>query len=136
MNIEKFKKDHNEIMALMTELKKLVQSGIAENAGPIAKQIVAMSSLIKLHLAAEDQVFYPALLKSKDPSVSKIGQKFQLEMGDIASAYKQFAGKWNIESKVSSDPAGFKEEANNVFTVLHQRIQKENQELYPLADQI
>lgn len=136
MNIEKFKKDHDEILALVTELRKLAHLGTAENAGSIAKQIVTMSSLIKLHLAAEDRALYPAFANSKDPSISKIGQKFQREMGNIASAYMEFVGRWNLESKVSGDPMGFKEEANNIFKALHQRIQKENQELYPLADQV
>lgn len=136
MNIEKFKKDHNEILALVAQLRTIVQSGIAENVDAIAQQIRTMSSVIKLHLAAEDRVLYPALAKSQNPTVSKIGEQFQLEMGGIASAYMEFAGRWAIGSKVSGNPEGFKDEANNLFKALHQRIQKENQELYPLADQI
>ncbi|RJF91907.1 hemerythrin domain-containing protein [Noviherbaspirillum saxi] len=136
MNVEKFKKDHNEILALVAELRTITQAGIAKNADAIAQQIRTMSSVIKLHLAAEDRVLYPALAKSQNPAVAKVGERFQQEMGGIAAAYMEFAGKWTIGSKVSSNPEGFKEEANNLFKALHERIQKENQELYPLADQI
>ncbi len=136
MNIEKFKKDHNEILTLVTQLRKTTQAGIAENANEIAQQVRAMSALIKLHLTAEDQVLYPALARSQNSSISKIGEQFQLEMGGIASAYMEFARKWTIGSKVSDNPDGFKEDANHIFKALHQRIQKENQELYPLADQV
>ncbi|MES2149064.1 MAG: hemerythrin domain-containing protein [Pseudomonadota bacterium] len=136
MNIEKLKQDHNEIMAQVTQLKKLCQSGIAENADAIARQIVTMSSVIKLHLAAEDLVLYPALAKSTDAGIAKIGKQFQQEMGGIAAAYMKFAGSWTTGKNVSSNPEGFREDANNIFKALHQRIQTENTELYPLADQV
>lgn len=57
-------------------------------------------------------------------------------MGDIAAAYMKFAGNWNIAKKVSADPEGFREDANNIFQALNRRIQLENSKLYPLADQV
>lgn len=136
MDIEKLKRDHNEILAQVTQLKKFSHSGIVENADAIARQIVSMSSLIKLHLAAEDRVLYPALAKSADPDIARTGKEFQLEMGDIAAAYMKFAGNWNIAKKVSADPEGFRDDANNIFQALNRRIQLENSKLYPLADQV
>ena len=136
MNIDKFKKDHEEILAQVNDLRELVQSGISENAAAIAKLVVTMSSAIKLHLAAEDRMLYPAYSKSNDSSISKIGQMFQKEMGEIASVYLEFVKRWSIPSKVSADPMRFREEANSIFKALHQRIQRENKELYPLSDQV
>jgi hemerythrin-like domain-containing protein len=136
MNIDKFKKDHDEIVSQVNELRELVQSGIMENATEIAKLIINMSTVIKLHLAAEDRMLYPAYSKSKDSSISKVGHMFQKEMGDIASAYLEFVGRWNRAARLSQDPAGFREEANNIFKALHFRIQRENKELYPLADRV
>ena len=136
MDIEKLKRDHSEIMAQVTQLKKLTQSGIVENADAIARQIVAMSSLIKLHLAAEDRVLYPAFAKSANPDIARTGEAFQRNMGDIAAAYVKFAGNWNIATTLSENPEGFREEANNIFKALHQRIQMENSELYPLAGEV
>ncbi|MYM85748.1 hemerythrin domain-containing protein [Rugamonas sp. FT82W] len=136
MDTEKFKRDHGDIMAHVTQLKKFTQAGIVENADAIAKQIVAMSSVIKLHLAAEDRVLYPALAKSADPDIARVGKEFQQNMGDIAAAYMKFASSWNTGKKVSEDPDGFRIEANSTLKALHQRIQMENNELYPLADKI
>ncbi len=136
MDIKKFKKDHDDILALVAQLRKTTQTGIVENANVIAQQIRTMSAMIKLHLTAEDQTLYPAFARSQTPSISKIGEQFQMEMGGIASAYMEFARKWAIGSTVSGNPESFKEEANHIFKALHQRIQKENQELYPLADQV
>jgi hemerythrin-like domain-containing protein len=136
MDIEKLKLDHNKIMEQVSQLKKLTQSGIAENADAIAKQIVSMSSLIKLHLAAEDRVLYPALAKSADPHIARAGQDFQRDMGDIAAAYMKFSGAWNVGKKVADDPEGFRDDANSIFKALNRRIQMENKDLYPLADHV
>lgn len=136
MNIDRFKKEHDVVFAAVSELRNVVNSGISKNADAIVKAIVSMSSTIKLHLAAEDRFLYPTLASSANPAAVRLGKKFQDEMGGIATAYMDFAGKWNIESKVAADPEGFRADANNIFKALHQRIQRENQELYPLAEQI
>ncbi len=136
MNIDRFKKDHAAILSAVTELKGLVSSGIPENADAIAKAIISISSIIKLHLAGEDQVLYPALANSANPDLVQLGKAFQDEMGGIAAAYMGFAGNWNIASKVTANPEGFRTDANNIFKALHQRIQRESQELYPLVEQM
>ena len=136
MNIEKFKDDHVAVMTSVTRLKELSKAGISENADAIAKTLVNMSAVIKLHLAAEDQYVYPTLAKSSDPSVAQMGKKYQDEMGGLATAYMGFVSRWNLGSKVSADPEGFRAEANEVLKALHQRIQKENQEFYPLVESI
>lgn len=134
MNIEKLKNDHHSILESVTELRKLIQAGVSENAIVIAKMIVSMSSAIKLHLAAEDQALYPVIVNSADPATSEIGKKFQAEVGGIAAAYMEFAGMWNLSDKVAENPGGFREHANSIFKALHQRIQLENRELYPLVE--
>jgi len=136
MNIDRFKKDHAAIFTAIKELKSLVSSGISENADAIAKAIISISSAIKLHLAAEDQFLYPALANSANSAAVQLGKKFQDEMGGIAAAYVEFAGRWNIASKVTANPEGFRADANNIFQALHQRIQRESKELYPLVEQI
>jgi hemerythrin-like domain-containing protein len=136
MNIDKFKQDHVVILTEVTELRKLIQTGVLQNADAIAKKIVSISSTIKLHLAAEDRTLYPRMLGSDDPDIAQIGKTYQAEMGNIASDYMEFSRKWNLESKVSDNPEGFKEEANNIFKSLHQRIQRENRNLYPLAERV
>jgi hemerythrin-like domain-containing protein len=136
MNIDKFKREHVDLLAAVTALRELVQTGVKEHADAILGQLVAMSSVIKLHLAAEDRVLYPALVSAADPLVAETGKRFQTEMGDLAQAYTAFVSRWNMASKISHDPEGFRSDANNVFKALHQRVQRENRELYPLAEQV
>jgi hypothetical protein len=136
MNIEKFKQEHVDLLNAVTVLREFVQAGVQENADAICKQLMSMTSAIKLHLAAEDRMLYPALAGARDPSVAQIGKQFQQEMGGIAEAFAAFATRWNLASKIAASPAGFKDDANTVFKALHMRVQRENRELYPLAETI
>lgn len=134
MNIDKFKHQHVDILEGIAALRHATQAGISANAAEIARLIVSMSSIIKLHLAVEDQVLYPALRNGSNTTLATLGQKFQDEMDAIASAYMGFAARWNHAAKVSSDPEGFRLDANTVLKVLHARMQKENTVFYPAIE--
>lgn len=136
MNIDKFNQEHASLLASVTTLRELVHAGVAANAEPIVRQLVAMSALVKLYLAAEDRVLYPALAGAADPRVARVGQQFQQEMGGIAASYGAFVSRWNLPARLAGDPQCFRDEANAVFKALHQRIQREGHELYPLAAQV
>lgn len=136
MNIDKFKREHVDLLTSVTALRELVQSGVQEHADAIFKQLFVMSSTIRLHLAAEDRMLYPALARSADPVVAQAGKQFQQEMGGLAETYSAFAARWNLTFKIAAEPQRFREEANEIFRALHQRVQRENRELYPLAEQV
>lgn len=79
-------------------------------------------------------MLYPALIGAADQQVAETGKRFQQEMGDLAQAYGAFVASWNLASKIRHNPEGFRSDANNVFKALHTRVQRENKELYPLAE--
>jgi iron-sulfur cluster repair protein YtfE (RIC family) len=95
-----------------------------------------MSSSIKLHLAVEDSILYPALQSGNNAAVARMGKQFQDEMDAIAAAYLNFARNWNNATRVSRDPEGFRSDANIVLRVLHARMHKENTVFYPAIEAI
>jgi hypothetical protein len=115
MNIDKVDHDHIEILHYIDQLRLLIGAGIAHNAPSIAGLIVAMSSSIKLHLAVEDRVVYPALANS----------------GDFAQRYMVFVRRWNTAAHVAQAPQTFRTEANAIFKTLFERTRREANELYP-----
>lgn len=133
MNISKFKHQHEDILAAVAEMRRLVRDGIPQNADLIARLVIGISATIKLHLLREDAHLYPALAAANH-HLADMGRRYQTEMGQIADAYRRFAGKWNTAKQVNQQPEQFREEANAVFKVLYQRIQRENVELYPAVE--
>ncbi|WP_066151717.1 hemerythrin domain-containing protein [Hydrogenophaga pseudoflava] len=131
MNIDKLKHQHQDIIGAISALRTLAQAGVAQNAADIARLVVSMSSTIKLHLAVEDQALYPALRRGGNPELARMGQQYQEDMGPIAQAYDAFARRWNRPESVRSDEQGFRDDANRVLRMVHERMQRENRDFYP-----
>lgn len=134
MDIGKFKQTHLEIHACIRELREHSKAGIADHAAQIARLVNTMSSLIKLHLAAEDRGLYPALERCGDARVSRLGQQFQQDMATLLPQYTAFARKWVTATQVKADPEGFRADANSVLRALHDRIGREDRDFYPALD--
>jgi hemerythrin-like domain-containing protein len=134
MNIDKFKHQHEDILADIAALRRLVQGGIEANAERIAARIIAMSGNIKLHLAVEDKVLYPALRGSGDAALARMSNLYQLEMNGIVSSYLAFATTWNAAAHLQAAPEKFRTEANTVLRKVYHRIKKEDHEFYPAAE--
>ncbi len=131
MNIDKFKHQHVDILQRIAQLRTLTHAGVETNAQAIADGIIGFSSLIKLHLAVEDKALYPALQRSGDAELARMGQQYQQDMGPIAQAFDGFARRWNTAASLRSNPEGFRQDANTVLRRVYERMQRENREFYP-----
>ncbi len=134
MNIDKFKHQHLDILSAITGLRKLVRDGIAAHAHDISQCIIAMSGVIKLHLAVEDRVLYPALEASGNAELADMSRHYRDEMDGIAGAYLAFAAKWNKPRLLMAQPEDFRQEANQVLKTLYERMKKEDGEFYPVIE--
>ena len=131
MNLDKFKHQHTDILRSIATLRALAHAGVEANASAIAHGIVAMSGTIKLHLAVEDRALYPALQRGTDVDLARMGQRYQQEMGSIARAYEGFSRRWNRPESVRRAERDFRDDANRVLRMVHERMQRENREFYP-----
>lgn len=134
MNIDKFKQQHVDIIKCISDLRELSRSGVGDNAEKISQLIISMSSMIRLHLAVEDNALYPALKTSSNSSLARMGERFQDEMGSIASAYLSFARRWNTAANLRQNPDEFRADANNVLKLLFDRMRQEDTEFYPAIE--
>lgn len=134
MDIDRFKHQHVEILQGIASLRKLAHAGIQENAHNIARQIVALSNIVKLHLAIEDRILYPALQQASNARLAQMGQAYQDDMKGIANAYIAFSRRWSSAAAVAGQAEQFRTEANSVLKIVHARMQKENTEFYPAIE--
>ena len=133
MEIQRYDNDHRQILEQIDALRTLSRAGVRENANAIAELITRTASHIKFHLAAEDQVLYPALARCGKPDIAAIGRHYQQEMQGLAAAFADFVQRWRVPAKLAADPEGFRRDANTVLRALFERLQRENAELYPAA---
>ena len=136
MDIDRFKDQHVEILQGIANLRKLAHAGVQENARNIARQVVSLSEVVKLHLAIEDRILYPALQQANDTRLASMGQAYQHDMKGIANAYIAFSRRWSSAEAVASQADQFRTEANTVLKTVHARMQKENTEFYPAIEML
>ncbi|HEX3845612.1 MAG TPA: hemerythrin domain-containing protein [Steroidobacteraceae bacterium] len=118
-------------MRLATDLEQhLSPATLAADPAPARHILSELSGKLLMHLAAEDNVLYPKLLKSTDANARALAQRFVTEMHPITDAFKQYAGRRGNAKTIQGDPDRTKEITN----VLGERIRREHAELYRLAD--
>ncbi len=134
MDIERFKHQHVEILDGIANLRKLSHAGIKENAHEIARAIASLSTVVKLHLAIEDRILYPALQNGNNAHLAEMGRAYQEGMKGIASGYIAFSRRWGSASAIAEKAEQFRSEANTVLKTVYARMQKENTEFYPAIE--
>lgn len=133
---EQFRKQHEGIVGLVQEIsKKLDSRTVADNAQEMRLIISKLAGLVKVHLAMEDKALYPSLATSSDPTVTATAKRFMTEMGGISEAFNKYYEKWTTQA-IRDQSDAFIRETQRLFNILGQRIERENNELYPLADKL
>jgi iron-sulfur cluster repair protein YtfE (RIC family) len=123
------------VKAIETLSGYLTEAKIASDAAGVKTALNVLTGKLGVHLAMEDKVLYPELMKASDPNIKATSEKFAMEMGGIAEAFTAYASKWT-ENTVRLDPAGFINETNGIFGVLSKRVGEEESVLYPMADSL
>ena len=128
---DKFRVQHEEILAMTGEIIEKIKS--QPDAPAIRKLLSNLAGKVNFHLAMEDKALYPRLMQRKDTHANALATKFMTDMGGLAAVFAAYNAKWQV-SAIKSDPATFANETRKVFGALAHRIQRENTDLYPLAD--
>ena len=111
----------------------LCQSGVPFKVSIL---LAKLQGLLRIHFAQEDKALYPFMAKAADPDASQTAHRFQSEMGNFSAAFDAFASRWGASDVINADPAAFRRESEAMFTILTRRIERENDQLYTLADKI
>ena len=136
-NTERYRAQHAEILQLATDLKRhLYPATLAADAGPTRRILSELSGKLLTHLAAEDNVFYPQMLKSADAKTRALARRFVAEMHPISDAVKRHAVRWGSARTIQGNAEAFVRETQRIIQVLAERIRREHVELYSLADRL
>lgn len=132
---EKFRQHHDELVALVGKIQKSLSGNVAAEVENISTTLTTITGKLTVHLSMEDSVLYPQMIASPDAAISGAAKKFQTEMSGIKEVYVAFTRKWG-KTAIAADTAGFAKEFAGIAQALANRITRENNELYPLADKL
>ncbi len=131
---DNLRKQHDQLIALTQEISRnLTLSEVSTKTINITMLLSKLTGLLQVHASSEDKFLYPGLLKATDTKVKTITKRFLDEMGGIDKAVSEHNTKWTIQI-IKEKPNEFIKETKQLLATLGVRINKENAELYPLAD--
>ncbi len=121
--IERFKKEHSEIIATLKEVKKL---GVLSNEGQ-SRLMTAKEGLLE-HLKHEDKLLYPVLRKEAEDNkeLKKILKLFAMEPEYVSRVVSEFFDKYS-GGDVDED---FAVNFESLFAAISARIRNEEEALY------
>jgi len=132
---ERFRTQHESISLIASEvMNRLEKESTPEKDSETLLMIGELIGKLKSHLSFEDQFLYPALQKSKNPVLQKMAADFQDQMGGLSNQVQEYWKRWNMPGAVAKEAVAFAEATKGLITVLSRRIDRENNELYELAD--
>jgi len=132
---ENLRRQHDDILKIADEISQhLNPNAILRNSNETHLLISRLAGKVKIHLSMEDHSLYPRLLIHKDAKVKNITKTYIKEMGGINSVFTRYLSKWKSPSIIQNDIYSFVNETKNLFDILENRINKENNELYPIID--
>jgi hemerythrin-like domain-containing protein len=134
---EKYRKQHQELLGIASQIdKQLRAEQLSKDASSVRGLLSTLFGKLKLHLALEDKALYPELIKDSDATTVATARKFAAEMGSISAVVNGYALKWKSTSAIENAPDGFITETKGLFEALANRIKREDNELYALADKL
>lgn len=132
-----FRRQHDEIIALIEELRSLFdEKQLARDASPARRLVSAIAGNLTMHLAMEDRSLYPRIVERGNVALRALGNEFVTEMGGLADAWQKFVARWPDARTIQSDAKAFVADAGTTLDAIARRIERENAELYPRVDRM
>lgn len=125
--------------AALVTLSRILTDMIGAPHPPRLTELMPARGLLRdtllRHLKCEDWALYPRLKASGDSELIRITREFELEMGDLAADFAAYDDKWTVEQVAAAWP-DFCRETVIMLDMLAVRIEREESDLYPLAENL
>ncbi|WP_298398568.1 hemerythrin domain-containing protein [Sphingobium sp.] len=133
MDIGELRLQHAEIGRAADRLAEL--TAIPDKPTTVGAIRWHLARLLMTHLALEDRILYPALLQADDADVRAATQTLQIDTGRLAEHFSLYMTAWS-DDRIAREWPSFCRETHQMLSTLRKRIEREEETLYPLADQI
>ena len=131
--MRRLRAEHDALATLSRILRDIVDQPHPPRPTELRSVRGMLRDTLVRHLKCEDWVLYPRLKASGDAGLIRIATEFVDEVGDIATDFERYDGKWT-EDRVDAEWPAFCRETRFVLDLLEIRIARENQDLYPAVE--
>ena len=125
--------------AALATLSRFLMDIVAAPEPPRPTELAAVRGMFRdtlvRHLKCEDWVLYPRLKASGDRELTRLAGEFVREMGHLAEDFTVYDARWTA-AEVAADWSGFCRETEAVLDAIGMRIEREEADLYPVAERL
>ena len=132
-NLTSYRNRHAELTQMIDDLRLIMTPELLKirpNAKTAYQLLCDLSDKVKEHLSEEDRGLYPSLLIHEDPKVKSIAWGFISGEKPLRKSFDDYHKKWlkNCDFNFTEE---FLQETSDVFEMLSDRIEREEQVLIP-----
>ena len=129
-----YRRQHADFVELVGRIQPMLDpQTLPTQSRQVREMLSTLFGKLSVHLAMEDSSLYPRCQKHSNDKVREIATRFANEMSGHKSAVDAFGRKWT-ENEIRNNAALFSTETKKLFSVLNDRINRENREFYTLID--
>ena len=125
--------EHDMLLALGDELETACSGPQPDDLAGLVVLLERFNQLLQIHLLREDNILYPAIIDGSNTEAAKVAAAFQAELGFLGSHVSEFDQRW-APAEISRSWPVFQQEICRLVEELRYRIERENDELYPLME--
>jgi hemerythrin-like domain-containing protein len=131
--LDSYRGTHAELRQMIDDLRSILdmdQLRIRPNAKTAYELLCDLGQKVRAHLAEEDRSLYPSLLIHEDPKVKSIAWGFISGEKPLRKTFYDYHKRWlkNCDFNFTEEFLG---ETHEVFDMVSQRIEREEQVLFP-----
>lgn len=126
---------HRATEALLTDLFDCIEAYAGDaDAYPLSLKLARLAGMLRTHFAMEDEVLYPYMIASDDRDAAVMARVFRSELGNIGAQFDRFIQRWLSSDAIAASFPQFSYEAGMLFGAILERNEREDRDLFPLAD--
>lgn len=134
---ERFRAQHADIEQRANAILAQITRGTwTADIAAFSAEFSQFTAKLRIHLALEDNALYPRLADHNNQDLQTLARQYQREMSGLRDRYEGFVTEWLHSDRLSRSPAEFASETKLLFAALHERLKREDTQLYPLADSL
>lgn len=134
-SLDELKLQNQEISQLCDVLSVLMEQPALHNNPFVCELMTRFKEKVWVHLVFEDNTIYAALLHTGDDEITKTAKAFHDSAKEIKHRFSGFVRHWCSLPGTSSEHDMLKNESNEIFALIRNRIVYENEQIFPLAEQ-
>jgi hemerythrin-like domain-containing protein len=119
--------EHAAILEMFSQLETALA---ADRPQDVVALRWKMNRVLNAHLALEDQLVYPVLAACPNGETAALAKRMMSEIGDLAAKWRDYITLWTT-GDIRARPDDFRAHTAAVRAALHERIEREERDLFP-----